>query len=88
MLFAILFMVTCAFQNCRKDTGPEPPESKYTVIIEVTGNKYFTNKLTDAGGIVTLYGYYELVKDKYVLKDITLPLDRKLFGDIEVIVND
>lgn len=85
LVAAVIFVVgTCTFQNCRKDTSPEPPKAMYEVTIKVTGNKYYTDQLTDVGGIVTLYSYYEVVKDKYVLRDIILPLDRKIFGDIEV----
>lgn len=85
MCLGLVFMGTCAWQNCRKTTGPEAPKTTYQVTIQGTGNSYFTDKLTDENGIVTLYNYYEFVNGHYVLRKIELKLDRVYFGDIEII---
>jgi hypothetical protein len=34
--------------------------------------------------VVTMQGFFEVIKGKYVLKNITLSLDERIFGEIEV----
>jgi hypothetical protein len=92
LLITILaFIGTCAWQNCRPNstgTVPTIPESKYEVIVKVTNNHYFSNTITIVGinpeRIVTMQGYFELVKGKFTYKDITLSLKESEFGEIEV----
>jgi len=81
-----MFVLTCYLQN-RPDTGPEPPALEqvgYSVTIKATGQTFYTAKVLDMEGVVTMFGYWETVKDRYKFKDIKLPLDRKIFGEIEV----
>ena len=87
---ALAFVGTCTYQAIKgtdESVGPEPPpvdKAGYTVIIKATGQVFYTGKVTDSQGVVTMYGYWEVRKDKYKFKDITLPLDEKIFGEIEV----
>lgn len=81
----VLILGTCVARNCTiKKTLPDAPQTKYVVIVQVTGNRYFTDRLTDQNGIVTLYSYYEMTKGRYVFHEVELKLDRKYFGEIEV----
>lgn len=81
----VLFLGTCAWQNCRQEPSPDAPKCKFTVVVVSTGKILFTDKISDVAGIITLYNYYENVKGKYVFREITLKLDRKIFGEIRVI---
>ena len=98
-LCILLFLGTCYFQNCRDgSTSVNIPQTKYTVIVrmELAGGKvnraaYYSDDVKVSGPtkeqIVTMNGYWEYVKDRYVFKDAIVPLSEKLFGDIEVKVN-
>ena len=86
----LLFLGTCYFQNCREDKPPQvdTPETAYRVTVKATGNVYFSDKVEVFGTgdkeLVYMHGYWENVKGKYVFKNLTLPLDERYFGEIEV----
>jgi heme/copper-type cytochrome/quinol oxidase subunit 2 len=86
VIVGVLFvLVTCAAKNCTVNKPlPDAPQTKYVVIVEVTGNRYYTDRITDQNGIVTLFSYYEMTDGDYILHEVTLSLDRKYFGEIEV----
>ena len=67
---------------------PDPPdESKagYVVMLHATRQTLYTNKVSDLGnGRYDVQGYYELIKNKWVFRDIHLPLDEYYFGDITI----
>jgi len=83
---------TCYFQNCRDNPGPQLPSSaraEYTVTVKVTGSIYYSDIVTVqelSGGykLVTMDGYWEVTAGRYKFKDVTLTLDTRFFGDIEI----
>lgn len=88
----LLLLGTCCFKNCRDNGGLPAPAATYRVTVKVTNSSYFTDNITtreyETYKVITLHGYYELFKGKYVFKDVNLPLDERKFGKIEVRLND
>lgn len=95
VLVAVLaFVGTCAWQNCRTEPGPQPPpleKAEYSVTIKATGLTYYSPEVhtlfwskNGESNRYELKGYWEIVKGKWVFKDIRLILDEKVFGRIEV----
>jgi predicted negative regulator of RcsB-dependent stress response len=98
MLGVIAFVGTCSWQwykGSKQDTAsPEAPsiaKAGYSLRITNTGATLYTTKvietLSTAQGksIFTLpNGYWEANADKYVFKKVSLSLDEKIFGEIEV----
>lgn len=69
------------------DQPEAPKESKaaYIVTLRATGQEFYTNKLSDLGnGKYELSGYYELVKNKWIYRNMDVILDKYYFGDITV----
>lgn len=82
----------CVYANTRgfdegQDFKPRLPAAEQAAFVVTFKNR--TALLTDnydktGESRYILHGYWELVKDKYVYRDIDLPLDERTFGKITV----
>lgn len=93
LIFLLLMLGTCYWQNCRpKDTGPAPPsvaKAQFSVKIIVTGEIIFSNDVhtvvsEEGGKSVMINGYYENVKGEFTFKEVRLTLSEHDFGPLEV----
>lgn len=88
MCCGLLVLGTCYFQNCRQDSGPAAPSASNKIFVRVTANTYYSDNVTtrffETYKTVTMNGYYEVVKGKYVYRAVILKLDSRNFGEIEV----
>jgi hypothetical protein len=96
LLGILLFVGTCAWQNCRSPgvpqiKNPEVPTIEtagYSVNVTVTGQVFYSDKVIvntiPTGDVVTMQGYWEVTKGEYIFHDIILSLNEQIFGKIEV----
>ena len=73
----------------QRDPGApvEPPsisKAQYEVYIDANRRLLYSNKVDQAGSIITLNGYYYLDGDKYRYAKLPFVMDERYFGNIEV----
>lgn len=73
-----------AYWNGKNSVDGWEHSGRYEVTVRATGQKLYTDKVLDSGGIITITDYYEQVDGKWTRRKGTLPLDSKLFGPIKV----
>lgn len=63
---------------------PKAEKAPYVVVIENTGNMFFTAKYDQYGSTIILHGYWEQVGNKFQYRDRDLILDQAIYGTITV----
>ncbi len=61
------------------------PKGEFAV--QTASRLYFTDNFTDNVSAVTLTGYWEYTKDKWVYHKTAFSMARKYFGDIKIYAN-
>lgn len=67
-----------------KVKAPATNKAQYTVILEATGNTYYTDNFIKDGNIYYLQGFWELSDGKYRYHAKSIKLDEAIFGKITV----
>lgn len=94
-LFALIFIIlaigyfgTCIYGNfLQPGLQGDPiaaPEARYQVIINNTGNSFFTDNVKEEDGKYTLSGYYEVEGKRYRYRENILTIDTEYFGPVTV----
>lgn len=90
LVVGLIYLGACVYANIsmlntNPHDVPDPDDAIYTVKITNTGARYYSNSVDDAGGVVTMHGYWQLDGDEYEYTEAdSPPLDRDTFGTITV----
>lgn len=86
----LFILITCVqgTSSCQHEAvypnTPSVAEAPFKVTVKATGNIYYSKLVVTVGVTHTLKGYWEIVNDAYVFKDIAVVLNEAEFGEIIV----
>ena len=89
LVVGLIYFGSCVYGNVKAlDSNPrdvpEVADAQYKVVIVNTGNTLLSDDAERIGTVVTLNGYWELMKIKFKYHKESILLDEDIFGPIKI----
>lgn len=83
-IMGVAYLITCGVANFWPEHTIKIPDTEYEIFIKNTGQSFYSDHVEDKDNTVKMYGYYELIKDRYHYRGKDLILNRNDWGRIDV----
>lgn len=86
LVYGAITIYSCATYNNVDGEIKMPSERRatHTIYFENTGGMILAKDFTEADGVITVDGYWEISGTQYVYKDNTIKIDEAIFGTVTI----